>query len=115
MDYARPAIGSLLLVALPVWAATKLTPEEAQRWREDIRHFATEAPRTHKDLYHALPREEFDARLKRLDERVPELTREQVIVELGRIVAAIGDGHTSVIFWSPEVGFHKLPLRLYVF
>ena len=49
------------------------------------------------------------------EERVPDLTREQVIVELARIVAAIGDGHTYMNLRSPEVGFHGLAVRLYVF
>jgi tetratricopeptide (TPR) repeat protein len=104
-----------LTLAIPVWAGAKLTPDEAQKRKEDLRSFAAAAPKTHKDLYHAIPAEQFEARVKQLDERVPGLTREQVIVEIARIVAAIGDGHSYMNLWSPEVGFHALPARLYVF
>ncbi len=80
----------------PLWAGTPLTPADADKWRENLRYFAAEAPGTHKDLYHALP-------------------RELVIVELTRLVAAIGDGHTYVILWSPETKFRSLPVRFYLF
>jgi hypothetical protein len=97
------------------WAATRLTPADVEKWQADLRYFGTEAPKTHKDLYHSIARGEFEQRLQRLVADVPGMTREQVIAGLARLVAAIGDGHTYLILWSPEVGFRTVPARFYLF
>ena len=43
-----------------------------------------------------MTREQFDAAVTNLDKRIPSLTREQIIVELARIVAMVRDGHTRI-------------------
>ena len=69
-----------------------MTADEAVRWREDLRFMAIEMPRLHRDLFHQMTRERFDSAVERLDERIPGLARNQIIVELERIVAMVGDG-----------------------
>jgi tetratricopeptide (TPR) repeat protein len=88
---------------------------EAGRWREDLRYFAEQAPQVHKNLFHSMTREQFDAALKNLDERIPSLSRNQIIVEITRIVAMIGDGHTYVELQHPPTNFRHYPLKLYWF
>jgi hypothetical protein len=68
----------------------------AKKWQEDLRYLARELPKRHKDLFHAMTREQFEAAVKNLDERIPNLSQEQIIVELQRIVAMIRDGHTRI-------------------
>ena len=101
-----------ILVAIPssLTAQTKLTPEQ---WREDLRFFAANMPKMHKNLFHSMTREQFDAAVKRLDERIPTLADHEILVELMRIVALVGDGHTSVrLLQSIDSAY---PLRLYLF
>lgn len=71
---------------------------EAAKWRKDLRFIAQEMPKKHKNLFHTMTREQFDSAVKRLDERIPTLARHQIIVEMMRIVAMVGDGdgHTSL-------------------
>jgi tetratricopeptide (TPR) repeat protein len=90
---------------------------EAEKWREDLRFLAEEMPRRHQNLYHAVTREQFEAAVKSLDERIPTLARHQIIVELTRIVAMVEDGHTSIAGLStdPTIGFRSYPLSLYFF
>ena len=38
---------------------------------EDLHFFAEQAPQVHKSLYDAISREQFDAAVKSLDERIP--------------------------------------------
>ncbi len=89
---------------------------EAAKWREDLSHLAHEMPRLHKNLFHTVTREQFDAAIKKLDERIPALARHQIIVEMMKIVAMVGDGHTSINpFFDPSTGFRYYPVKLYVF
>ena len=87
----------------------------AQKWREDLRYLERELPKRHKDLFHAMTREQFEAAVKKLDERIPNLSQEQIIVELERIVAMIRDGHTRIqdFPFGPKVGFRSYPIYLY--
>jgi tetratricopeptide (TPR) repeat protein len=99
--------------------------EDAEKWRQDLRFMAQEMPKKHANLFHAITREEFDAAVKKLDQRIPKLARHQIIVEMARIVAMVGkdrDGHTSLPllplhFTGGEfkVGFRQYPLRLHLF
>ena len=77
---------------------------------------AGEMARRHRNLYHTVPKARFDSALMALDRRLPSLGRHQVIVELARIVALVGDGHTNIApTRDPKIGFRSLPVRLYFF
>ncbi len=117
---ALALVGSL---ALP---GARLTPQTApdrpadstsvRQWREDFAYLARELPRRHKNLFHTLRREQFDSALAVLDRKLPILARHQVIVELARIVARVGDGHTNLApTRDPKIGFHTYPVKLYFF
>src|SRR5688500_15264855 len=89
---------------------------EAEKWREDLSHMAREMEARHKNLFHTMSREQFEGAVRRLHERIPALARHQIIVELARIVAMVGDGHTNVApTRDPKIGFRALPLKLYLF
>jgi tetratricopeptide (TPR) repeat protein len=89
---------------------------EAEKWREDLRFMAEEMPKDHKNLFHAMTKEQFQGAVDRLYERIPSLARHQIIVEMARIVAMVGDGHTNLSpTRDPKVGFRTLPIKLYFF
>lgn len=79
----------------------KLTPEQ---WRQDLRFFADQMARTHQNAFHTVSKEKFDAAVKRLEERIPSLAHHEIVVELIRIVALVGDGHTTVSFAARSHG-----------
>ncbi len=121
---SAPVLGALLLllVALfsPVYAQSVKTAAvdkaEAERWREDLRYMAEQMPLLHNNLFHTMTREQFDTAVRRLDERIPQLARHQIIVEMARIAAMVGDGHTNVSpTRDPKIGFRQLPIKLYLF
>jgi hypothetical protein len=90
--------------------------EQTQLWREDITFLADELRGHHANLYHTRTQAEFDESLTSLLDRVPELTSEEVITEIGKFIAQIGDGHTSLrIDTNQTLGFHRYPLRFYEF
>lgn len=100
----------------PAHSTAPVDAAEAARWREDLRFAAAEMERRHKNLFHTTTRAEFQAAVRRLDERIPRLARHQIITELARIVATVGDGHTNVApTRDPKIGFRAYPVRFYLF
>jgi len=72
----------------------------------------------HPEPFHGIPREEWVSELGDLQERLPELTQEESVVEVMRLVALLSregrDGHQ---FALPQEGHEApmLPVRLYFF
>jgi hypothetical protein len=92
---------------------SSLTPEQ---WREDLRSFAAELPKRHANLFHQMKQGDFERAVTVLDSGIPALSADAIFVELARIVAQVGDGHTSVSpFFNRNLGFHRLPVRFYWF
>lgn len=120
----RPGVLALVVVAATCAIAgvaraqpgEGLESVEVLRWNEDLDLLAREMPARHANLFHAIESEKFRAALDDIRKRLPSLARSQVIVELQRLAASIGDGHTNVSPWrDPEVGFRTLPVTLYRF
>ena len=113
-------VGSLALPGTRLDSQTPAQPTSdtatVRQWREDLAYLARELPRRHKNLFHTMRREQFDSALAALDRKLPTLARHQVIVEIARIVALVGDGHTNVApTRDPKIGFRSYPVRLYFF
>lgn len=98
------------LLALILWAGLSAgsTPSAAQvrspavpvltpaQWLEDVRYFARELPRRHKNAFHTATRAQFDSAVAALETAIPTLQGHEVVVRLMQITAMIGDGHTGV-------------------
>ncbi|CAN5543247.1 hypothetical protein BH10ACI1_BH10ACI1_06010 [soil metagenome] len=94
----------------------KLSADEVKNWREDLQFLATELPRRHKNLFFTMTQQQFSDAIKRLDEKIPSLTKYQVALEFQKIVAMVQDGHTWLLpIFDPAMNFHALPVKLYVF
>lgn len=105
-----------LLATSPAVATQSVEPvgtAAAEPWREDLAHFAHYLVTTHGDVFNTLGQPEFEGLVADLTRRIPRLARHEIIVEMQRIAAAIGDGHTVVpLFFDSDVAFHRLPLQL---
>lgn len=106
-----------LLWAGPAAAAAGAARTQAAtregRWREDLALLASELPRRHKNLFFKITREKFARSVAELDAAVGGMTDAEVKVALMRVVAGVGDSHTSVR-WSHD-DFSIFPLRLFGF
>ena len=117
------ALGLLLTIllasAVPVSAQSGADAAERRdisdaEWRADLLHFAEQMPQVHVDLYHTVSRGQFEHAVWDLYRRLPELEDHEVTVELARIVAMIGDGHTRLWLTPNDAnGFHQVPILLY--
>lgn len=70
-----------------------LTPEH---WQADLRYFAEELPKRHKNAFHTMTRKQFESAVKLLNADIPNLTNEQTFVGFLKLIAMVGDGHTSI-------------------
>ena len=107
------ALFALLLVQQQ---PANLDTTAVRQWREDLAVIRAQAPAHHASLYHAMTRAQFDGALASIEQRLPRLTRAQVVVELQKLAALIGDGHSSVGPWRDTATvFHELPVTFYAF
>ena len=104
-------LATVLLLVTTAAAQSGLPAMNAEKWRQDLHYFATEAPKRHKNLYHTMTREQFETAVATLDRRIPQLNDDQVVAELARIVAMIRDGHTYMAFGRGALDYPRLPLR----
>jgi hypothetical protein len=107
--------------AAPAAAAAAAAPQPIPReavasWREDLAFLRTEMPARHANLFHTMTPAQFDSALTSIDRRLPALSRPQIVVELMRMVALVGDGHSNVSAWrDTAIRFRELPVALYEF
>jgi tetratricopeptide (TPR) repeat protein len=107
------AMIALCLLTSSALAGT-LTPDQ---WRADLA-VLDEAVRTvHKSPFHTVSEDDYSAMVTALHERIPELSDQEIIVEMTSIVAAVNDGHTRLTGWrrDPKWGFEVYPVGLYWF
>lgn len=105
-----------LLFAQNNLTTAQVDKTEVEKWRADLRYMADQMPKVHNNLFHSMTREQFDAAVKKLDERIPTLARHQIIVEMARITAMVNDGHSNVYpTRDPKIGFHQFPVKMYFF
>jgi hypothetical protein len=82
------------------------------QWRADLDYLMTSLEREHRNLFHSVSRERFDGAVRSLRSRIPALAGHEIVVELARLVALVGDGHTRLPL-TEVPGFRRYPLRLY--
>jgi hypothetical protein len=83
-----------------------------EEWQRDLRYFAEQLPKRHKNLYHAVSREQFERDVADLEAAIPALQDHEIIVRLQQIAARVGDGHTGV---QIPPYFKRYPLALFWF
>src|SRR5229473_2911999 len=105
-------LATVMLRATVLGAQTP-SPDVAA-WRADLHLLATELPARHPAPFLKITRAEWDSAVARLDRRLPDLNRDQILVELFRLVAALGDAHTG-IEPTPSLGLRYYPVELYSF
>lgn len=104
----------LLLWPLSVGAQSSVKLElSPQDWQEDLKYLAKELPRRHKNAFHTVTREQFEASVAELNTRIPNLKPYEIIVGLMRIVASVSDAHTELSGFGDA--FHRFPITVYWF
>jgi hypothetical protein len=106
--YRLLAAGAVACALAACGFAAAAPPETAS----DVDRYLAELERIHPDPYHAVSKADYRAAADRLVARLPELDDDELMVELLRLVALLGerDGHASM---NPLAGGHRRVLHLY--
>lgn len=92
-----------------VSAVADLARLSLEEWLEDLEFLHDYLPQVHADAFHAISREQWTARIDAARERFPGMDPAQRTLELGRVVAGVGDAHTGLV-WREAADFQTLPL-----
>ena len=69
---------------------------EDTKWVEALEFLSKELPRRHKNLYFNQNRADYLGSIQSLENNLPQLESHEIKVEIARIIASIGDAHTSI-------------------
>ncbi len=94
----------------------------ADQWKQDVSYFLDNMEKVHINAYHTTSKNDFEKFAADLTGKLSTMTDNQVFVEILRMTAMVGDGHSAInIFgWHDKqsesiFNFHVYPLRLYLF
>ncbi len=82
-----------------------------EKWAADVDFLVEKLPELHKNLFFRISQEEFNEIAVQFKQSLPELNENEFQIGLSRLVAAVGDSHTSL---RPRIT-HASPLMLYWF
>ncbi len=84
-------------------------------WQSDITDLFSHLPRNHPDLYRNATKEELENARTVLVDSLGDWKNERILVELSRLLAMIGDGHTGIDRTWLDGRFRRLPVELRYF
>lgn len=116
-DFLRNAILVMTVFTLSpvsVFAQNPAPKLSVEQWQADVRFLGEELPKRHRNAFHRMKQADFEAAVKQLHDRVPQMTEDEIIVGVMKIVAMVKDGHTNII---PREFFRSgtFPFKLYLF
>lgn len=87
-------------------------------WRTDLTYMAERMELVHYNLFHSMSREEWNVAIENLYQKISDLTNHEVIIELMKIAAMVGDSHTWLIpplpgFGGTKFQFDVIPAMFY--
>jgi hypothetical protein len=93
-----------LKLLIPIWLSScsnrqsneAVTSQSVSQWKSDLNYLADQLQNLHKNSFHSISREAFQKQVNILAKKIDELNGDQIIVEMMRLVALIGDGHTHL-------------------
>ncbi len=91
-------------------ASIPIPTDRVGRWQLDIDSFARQLTELHPNLFARVSRSRFESEVASLRASVSSLSDSAVVVGLMRILALVGDPHTTINRGSFN-GFRQLPLR----
>jgi tetratricopeptide (TPR) repeat protein len=87
-----------------------------EAWTGDLNYLQKRIIEVHYDLDDVMTEEEFNTIFDELKASIDELSDEQILVEIMKIIGRLGTGHNFIIPTSSKVGaLKRLPIQIYQF
>lgn len=97
----------VLAAALFLCAPARVLAITAAQWQADLQSLVAFLETTHPNLFFHVSSQDFNAAVNTLNQSIPQLSDDQITVGMMKLVAMVGDAHTTV--YSPL--FADLPIR----
>lgn len=98
------------------YSTEAIPSSDVEDWRADLGALVAGLVRVHPNPYTRTPETRFDSAVTALRDSIPHLAAHQIVVGFARILALVGDGHTSLpLYFARGVDFHVLPYRVGVY
>lgn len=98
------------------YGTTPIAASAIEGWRHDLDHLARQLDSIHPAPYRHVSRAEFARAVGALRDSIPALPAHRIVVGFARLLAMVGDGHTSLpLYFARGVNFHVLPIRFGVY
>jgi len=98
--------------AAPIRSSSPGPTANPEEWREDLRYLAEELPRRHANAFHQISFQTWANEVAALDDSIPALPDHVIIMRMTRLVALIGDAHTSLGWTSQRYPVRRYPINL---
>lgn len=79
-------------------SSQKVNGDRDAKWLADIEFIWEQLPMNHKNLFFKVEKEEFLTNVESIKEKIPSLTDDEMIVEVSKLIASVGDAHTRFEF-----------------
>ncbi|WP_368488414.1 peptidase S41 [Clostridium sp. BJN0013] len=66
------------------------------KWKKDLNYMEKALPKKHVDLFFKINEEQFNTEVNTLKNSVDKLNNDQILVSIHKIIASVGDTHTSL-------------------
>ena len=112
-----PSFRSLAIVLAGLTSLTLLdvAPVVGQSLRDafksDLQYLAKELPQRHKNLFFKLSEADFQRQVKAIEGRIDELDSRTFQLELSRLIASAGDGHTRLAMDLSKMHYYPFNAR----
>jgi len=115
--WAAALLAVALWIAIPAPASAGETPAlTAAQWREDLKFAMQKIRDVHPMPYRRIKADSLELAIRNLDRIIPELSDDQVVTGLMRLVSKIQDGQTMIQPWESKLaGGSFYPLRFHQF
>lgn len=103
----------LCLTTLMAYGQSKLNTMTPQLWEKDLNYLDMKIQKEFNSFIPGI-KEEFSKEVAALRSKLSNLKNYEVAGEIMRILATLKDGHTELNIGHSKVGFHRVPLSLYI-
>ncbi|MFT7487504.1 MAG: hypothetical protein ACI9F9_003365 [Candidatus Paceibacteria bacterium] len=110
---------SLVVLLIPLLGPALLDSKRDAGWRSDLDYLVTEARRVHAGSERPAFSPQFEERVGDLQLAISELSDDQILAQMQKLIAILSDGHSAVYGVGPnsplEFESRVLPLKFYLF
>ena len=103
----------IVLILFELFCGVFVQAQTKQQWREDLEFLKSELPKRHVHLFFSLSQKDFNRHIDNLVSNLDAMNKSDILIGLQRLVAKIGDSHTSVSF--PVGSASRVPLNTYFY